>query len=257
MPFDVQPTLERKSKINNLQIPQADSSGCFIPTLNKTGYMTTHLDPFSQEFVEYASHDERGFVLEVGAAYGIATLAALSRGAKVICNDIEPLHLELVKQKAVLKDRFRLKILPGDFPYEVQLPLCSLDAILMCRVLHLFNGQQVEESIQKAYQILKPGGRIFIIVDTPYLKILSSFIPEYERRLKAGIKWPGFIQNLHEYVQEKDLPDVVNFLDDKTLRWVLEKYGFTIEKTSFICRWDFPPTRRLDGRESLGIIAYK
>lgn len=257
MPFDVQPILKNKSETYHLQIPQADNSGYFIPTLNKTGYMTTHLDPFSQAFVEYASKDEKGFVLEVGAAYGIATLAALACGAKVICNDIEPRHLKLVKQHTALKNRFRLKIVPGDFPYEVQLPSCSLDAILMCRVLHLFNGQKVEDSIQKAYQILKPGGKIFIVVDTPYLKILSSFIPEYERRLKTGVKWPGFIQNLREYVQEEDLPDMVNFLDEKTLKRILEDFGFTIEKISFIDRWDFPPNRRLDGRESLGVIARK
>jgi hypothetical protein len=29
---------------NQLEMPSPDSSGCFIPTLNNTGYMTTHLD---------------------------------------------------------------------------------------------------------------------------------------------------------------------------------------------------------------------
>ncbi len=96
MSSNVTPNLKNKSKIHNLQIPKAEDSGCFIPTLNKTGYMTTQLDSFSQEFVEYASKDKRRLVLVVGAAYGIATLAALSRGANLICNNIETRHLHLL-----------------------------------------------------------------------------------------------------------------------------------------------------------------
>lgn len=50
---------------------------------------------------------------------------------------------------------------------------------------------------------------------------------------------------------------MVNFLDQKTLREVLEEEGFIIKKISFMDRWDFPSSRRLDGRESLGVMAYK
>ena len=46
-----------------------------IPTMNNTGFMTEALDAYSQEFVSYAGSiaDE---VLDIGCAYGVATLAA-------------------------------------------------------------------------------------------------------------------------------------------------------------------------------------
>lgn len=239
-----------------LNIPQADASNSFIPTLNKTGYMTTQLDPVSEAFVEYAANASDA-VLEVGAAYGIATLAALARGARIFCNDLEPRHLALVQQQAAPQDRDRLTLAPGDFPSGVSLAENFFEAILMCRVLHLFNGDKIEASMRKAYQILKPRGKLFIVVDTVYLGIMADFIPEYERRVASGVQWPGFIENLQEYVKEKDLPERVHFLDQMALREVLEKASFTIEKIGFINRLDFPPDRRLDGRESIGIIARK
>ena len=39
------------SKTKSLIPPKSDPSGFFVPTLNQTGYMTTHLDPYSQAFI--------------------------------------------------------------------------------------------------------------------------------------------------------------------------------------------------------------
>lgn len=67
--------------------------GKFINTLNGMGAMTTNLDPFSEAFVEFSGSCDFP-VLEIGAAYGIATTAALSKGASVIANDLDQQHLE-------------------------------------------------------------------------------------------------------------------------------------------------------------------
>lgn len=241
-----------------LTIPKSDSSGFFIPTLNNTGYMTTRLDPYSQAFVEYAAQTQ-GSVLEIGAAYGIATLAALSLGAKIYCNDLDSRHLQLVVQQAAEQklDLSRLITVPGAFPKNIDFPANALDGILMCRVLHFFNGPKIERSIQKAYQWLKEGGKIFIVAETPYLKTISAFIPKYEQNVKKGLKWPGLIRNLHQYFNDTKVPKLINSMDITVMTRVLESTGFVIEKISYLDRQDFPENRRLDGRESIGVVAYK
>lgn len=241
----------------NLRIPQADSSGCFVPTLNKTGFMTTHLDPISQEFVNYAALSS-GAVLEIGTAYGIASLAALDKGAKVIANDLDIRHLKLLRSQVARKNLGRLMLLPGDFPDDFnKIPDNYVDAILLCRVLHFFDGPKIERAVEKAYRLLKPGGKIFIVVDSVYLKFLSRFVPEYEARVKKGDPWPGIIHDVHEYFNEPDLPKMIHVMDPETLTRVLENQGFIIEKMTFLDRQDFPPDRRLDGRESLAAIGRK
>jgi SAM-dependent methyltransferase len=236
----------------------SDVSKYFVPTLNNMGYMTKTLDPYSQEFVEYAGQMS-GPVLEVGAAYGIASLAALAAGAKVYCNDLDPRHLEAVKQQAIERqlELSRLMIVPGQFPQEITFPANTLESVLICRVIHFFDGETIEVSLQRLYDWLKPGGKLFIVAETPYLKTLSDFVPEYEKRVQKGDKWPGLITNLHQYFSDQNNPKFIHCMDIPVLKRVLTAQGFVIEKIGYINRSDFPEDRRLDGRESVGVIAYK
>lgn len=236
----------------------SDVSKYFVPTLNNMGYMTKTLDPYSQAFVEYAGQMP-GPVLEVGAAYGIASLAALAAGAKIYCNDLDPRHLEVIKQQAIERqlDLSRLMIVPGQFPQEITFPANTLDGVLMCRVIHFFDGETIESSLQKLYYWLKPGGKLFIVAETPYLKPLADFIPEYEKRVKEGAKWPGLITNLHQYFNDRTNPKFIHCMDIPVLQRALTAQGFVVERIGYINRSDFPEDRRLDGRESVGVIAYK
>ena len=241
-----------------LQLPDADASGCFIPTLNNMGYMTTQLDPYSQKFVDHAATTS-GVCLEIGAAYGIATLAVLSRGGKIICNDLDARHLALVKQQAAAQnlDLSLLTTMLGDFLTDLDLAENSIEAILICRVLHFLNGQEVEQAMQKMFNWLKPGGKVFIIADTPYLKVWTAFIPEYEQRVSDGVLWPGIIANLHKYFPNILVPNMLNTFDVAVLSRVLTKQGFDLESIEYLDRQDFPPDRQLDGRESIAAIACK
>lgn len=244
------------NNVTNINIPKADPSGHFIPTLNRTGYMTTSLDPYSQEFVSYAVHSHDP-VLEIGAAYGVATLAALGQGATVYCNDIEVKHLEIVAQLAKQKGFSRLKLVPGAFPKELNFPDNSFRAILIARVLHFFDPETLELSMKQTYKWLKPGGKLIIVADTPYLKNFAKFIPEYEKRIKNKEKWPGIMDNPKKYVNNPNFPDFIHLLDADILTRILLKQGFVIEKIGTLNRTDYPADRRLDGRESVGVIAQK
>ena len=55
---------------------------CFIPTLNKMGYMTRFLDVVQNNFIAYASQEPGGVSLDLGAAFGVATLPLLKKHQK-------------------------------------------------------------------------------------------------------------------------------------------------------------------------------
>jgi ribosomal protein L11 methylase PrmA len=54
------------------------------------------------EFLRFlSSSPSRTVALDIGAAYGVATIAALRTGAEVIANDIDEIHLQSIGLKCV------------------------------------------------------------------------------------------------------------------------------------------------------------
>ena len=60
-----------------------------IPTNNAMGWSSNTLNELSELFVEDC-REHQGRVLDIGAALGIASLAALEAGARVVANDTDP-----------------------------------------------------------------------------------------------------------------------------------------------------------------------
>ncbi|MBI1861544.1 MAG: class I SAM-dependent methyltransferase [Deltaproteobacteria bacterium] len=239
-------------------MPNAEPSG-FIPTLNNMGYMTSRPDPVSQAFIEFAASQAPTPALDVGAAYGVASLTALERGATIIANDIDPRHLEVLSARAMKSDRPRLSLRLGPFPQGFEDLEGSLSAILVCRVIHFLKGQEVERWLKSAHNLLTPGGKIFVVTETPYLKNFCSIIPQFEDRKRQGDNWPGWIEDLRKIDPRRgaNLPASIHFFDPDLLSRELSKAGFSIESCTFLHRADFPEDLRLDGRESVGAIGVK
>jgi SAM-dependent methyltransferase len=230
-----------------------------VSTLNKYGYMTTYLDPFSQQFVEFASKHNTERFLEIGAAYGIATLAALARGAHVMANDLEQQHLAILQERVPKEQLPRLTLHPGAFPDGLTLPDNHFMGILVCRVIHFFDGKTVEHAVKKLLDWLKPGGKAFVVIETPYIKPLEPFIKKFEQRKAEGNPWPGLINDMKELNRDpaKNVPALLHPMDDDILKRVFGDAGFLIEKCHLFSRPEFPEQFQLDGRESAGIIAVK
>src|SRR5690348_11236078 len=122
--------------------PTAVEEG-LIPTDDAMGIMTEELSPAAEAFVGQAAAARRP-LLEVGAAYGNATLPALRAGATVIANDLSASQLQVLASAAADADRKRLVLLPARFPDDVRLGEGGLAAILAAQVLHFFDGPTVE-----------------------------------------------------------------------------------------------------------------
>lgn len=238
-------------------MPEPEANG-FVVTLNKQGYMTSTIDVYMQAFIDYASTCS-GKVVDIGAAYGVATIPALTKGANVIANDTDERHLNILKDRTPPEFHSNLELLVGSFPDDLNFEKNCIEAFLIARVLHFFSPEKLLFSINKLHDWLKPNGKIFLTAETPYLKNIATFIPIYEKRLKEGELWAGFMEDVIKYNPErgKFLPKTMLFLDRNTLRIIFENAGFIIEKIDFLPRPEFPDDMRLDNRESVGLICRK
>ena len=242
------------------ELPKSDTvfSG-FVPTMNNMGWMTSTLDPYALEFIDYVAQLKNPSVVEIGCAYVVSTLEMIKRGIPVAANDLDPRHLEILRDRIPKEKRHLLTILPGRFPDSVPVLPGTIDAILTCRVLHFFPPDVLTKALNVIFNWLVPGGKAFIVTDTPYLRNLSRFIGLYEQRVASGDPWPGFHANLHELAPEYagKLPPTLHLLDERVLARVSTEIGFKVEKVQFIDRQDYPDTVRWDGRESVGTILVK
>lgn len=230
-----------------------------VLTLNRMGYMFKDISEYGEAFVEYSTKISLP-VLDIAAAYGVATLKALEKGVKnIIANDIEPKHLEILKTRVPPSFLSHLHLLPGKFPTEIDFPENSLGAILISHVLHFLNEEEIEEAISKLYKWLHTNGKIFVIVGTPYMRMWQKLIPIFEKRKKEGHKWPGIMDNLSlfPHTRTKDLPNLMHFFDCDTLTKLFKEGGFYIEKVGYIAHPTWPQEMQLDGRENVGMIARK
>lgn len=232
-------------------------------TLNNTGYMTGSLDPYSKEFIEYAG-SASGQVVDIGACFGVATIPALKHGANVIAVDIDQRHLDELYLRTPVKNRERLKLVLGALPDQLSFPKESISAILCCRIFHLLKPEAIDASLQHIYNWLEVGGRLYIINDTPYArysdKMLTEFVPIYEREKERGVLWPGYIPNLKDYLQVEFhhlCPSFITLTGVDELVAACERQGFQVIKSGYIPRPDYPPLLQNDGRENAGVVAQK
>lgn len=231
--FGVQASTLSLDAMENVVQPLPEKDGK-IKTLNTMGYMTPDVDHVVEDFIEFASTSELP-VLDGGAAYGVATILALKKGATVIANDIEPRHLHvIVKNKGLSEsEKARLFLNQDALPNKVHFPEQSLSAILLCRVMHFFTPEEVEKMFENARKWLVPNGRLYIVTMTPFHYTLEGFPSIYEKRLNEGQNWPGVITTMtKDYGVEHvgKAPTYLHVMDPRVMLRVATKYGFLVKK---------------------------
>lgn len=233
----------------------------FITTHNANGYMLQAPDQVMQACIEFVNQRKNAVIVDVGAAYGIATLVLLQQTtAKVIANDIDAKHLDVLLEETPKNLRSRLLLQQKQFPDETKYDEASIDAFLVSRVFHFFTGDQITQSLSVIYHSLKPQGKVFISVASPYMHFLKKFISVYESNLRSGMQWPGEMINHYEYCPkdiDHNAPEFFHVMTPEILSMELQKSGFIVEKAEFYSREDCPEYIKYDGRESCMIIGRK
>ena len=227
------------------------------------GWASDQLNEVSLQFAEFCragNCKEESPALDIGAAYGAASLEALRVGAWLIANDLDAGHLEELERRAVQQGFKNLRTKHGRFPRQIHFEHCTLGAVHASNIFHFLTGNQLSEGVRAIARWLRPGGKLFIQAATPYQAAFAGFIPEYERRLESGVKWPGWVEKISQYSNHKKLgvmPASIHLLDDRVLPSLVESAGLIVERKWLYQRADLPKELRLDGRESLGLVAVK
>lgn len=232
-----------------------------VPTMNDKGFMFEVLDGFAEEFIGVAGASPHES-LELGCAYGVATLAALEHGARITACDMEPGHLQVLEAKVPPGLRDRLTLVAGTLPDIAGLPENHFGTVLCSRVLHFLHGADIDTSVRNMYRWLRPGGKLYLVADTPF-GIWRNFIPTWEANVAAGKRWPGLMEQPGNYLPYPPAnPDdvglkLMNLLDPALLERTASEAGFQVRRSGYIDRTDFDGLGRMDGRENCGLVAIK
>jgi chorismate-pyruvate lyase/SAM-dependent methyltransferase len=231
-----------------------------VSTKNKKGF-TYPLTSFGKAFVNFAARSSHP-VMDIGAAYGIATLPALLHGAHVIAVDVEAAHLAALRDSIDPSVALRLNTFQKRFP-DFDMRSESLGAVYMSQVLPFLKGTEIELGARKIYDWLVPGGEVFIVSFTPYIRHVSSFIPLYETRKLRGERWAGYISDVSAFSDQPEireqLPNEIHHIDADDLKWAFELAGFEIKEIRYFGEEEgaLPPGISFDGKERVGMIARK
>ena len=147
------------------EIPKQWIKG-LVPTLNDKGFMFEVLDEYADDFIQTAGASTDA-ALEIGCAYGVATIAALQAGATITACDMDQRHLEVLRSRIDDKLAGQLTLQAGTLP-DINLPEAHFGSLLCSRVLYFLTGEDIERSVQNMFRWLKPGGRLYLIADTPF-----------------------------------------------------------------------------------------
>lgn len=261
----------------------------FVPTVNGLGFMFTELDPISKACVADACSHEDTYV-DIGCAYGVATLPVLQSRLDKLKEKAdktgEPQHIVAIDNgkghlDVLSKDSKPIFEAAGDVASLVNLetvhqcfPITDAErldgkvqTVLAARVLHFMAPEEFRKAMTMIHTWLKPGGKFFVIAETPFLGPLAdNFFPVYESRIAGTVgpdDFPGLAQRPEGAEGDAGsaasvLPAMMNLMDMATLTRELERVGFEIQSIDYMDRrGDYPPFLHKDGRESIGAVAIK
>ena len=235
-----------------------------IATKNKTGFMTTELSDIAKQYIAFAEKCSQ--VLDIGCAYGITVFPVLDF-EKVTVNvvDLSEDHLNFIRSQLTPAQKMYFRPSIGNFPKDIGYGPNSFDAIYIGNVLHFLRGEYVTWGLERCFQWLKPGGKIFATVCSPYLPFWSEFAELYQKRKACKVRWPGEIENLKDYIPEH-APEAqkqadIDYLHVFTKEDLADKFtevGFVVEQSTY---FTFETASYLkytdDSKSFVGLIAKK
>jgi SAM-dependent methyltransferase len=164
---------------------------------------------------------------DIGCGAGIATAAALVRGARVIAVDPDTTRIQPLLAQLAVQDHARIDLRSGELP-DLKLAPRSLTSIHVARVFHLLDGREIRDSLQRFSEFLRRDGKLFISVLTPEGEYWAKFRQDYERRCAFNETWPGAADSRRPHL-----------LDQHVLERELTLAGFGVEEfLSFPLAWD-------------------
>jgi hypothetical protein len=129
----------------------------------------------------------------------------------------------------------------------------------MAMVLHFLQPNEAISAFSKMYDLLVPGGHLFLTASSPYQGVLKNFVAIYEQRKYEGDLFPGLIEDIGIYVPHRssDLPKRSIVYGPDELETLCQRAGFHVKSSGFFTRQHIPQDIAWEGREYSYIIAEK
>ena len=200
--------------------------------------MSPALDPLSIRFAAHA-RVSKSSVLDLGCGTGIATVAALARGAHVVAIDSDEEALRELLVRIPKAQYPRLQVRVGCLP-DLNFKYAHFSAVHVSRVLHVLDGDGLRHAFANFFRWLYPEGKLYISALSPVGPYWNPFQAEYSRRLERQDEWPGYIESVSDYFPEwSDDDGPVHLLDGRVLRRELSAAGFVVEEINCeLLAWD-------------------
>jgi SAM-dependent methyltransferase len=193
-----------------------------------TERMSPALDDLTMRFALFA-RITGGDVLDIGCGDGIASAAALMRGARVYAIDPDQAALEHLLTRIPPVHAHRLKVRIGSLP-GVDFKYPRFSAVHASRVLHLLDPLAVQRSLQKFFHWLYPGGKLFLSTLTSAGEYWAFAESEIAQRQREDDPWPGYLPEVSRLRPHwRGASAAVHLLDEPILRRELRAAGFEIE----------------------------
>lgn len=213
---------------------------CGLPSTGApTDRMSPLLDDLSMRFVLHA-RGVQGDVLDMGCGDGIATAAALTRGARLyaVDPDLSSLHHLLARVPPVHAPRLKVRL--GSLP-SVNFKYPRFSAVHASRVFQFLDPLGVQRSLQKFFHWLYPDGKLFLSTLTSAGEYWDFAQSEFVHNKLAEDPWPGYLPDVRSLRPHwEGASDAVHLLDEPVLRRELGAAGFEIEYiNTYPLPWDF------------------
>ena len=208
-------------KTEAFRIPERfGSSG---PTANNFG-MIVHTE--TRLIKEWISGSKGKFIVDIGCGTGDHIISALKNGALgAIGIDLSAAHIKTLVLDTPAQLVPLLKVEVSRFPSHFNLLSNSVDSILTSHLFHYLSPQEIKLGLQKIFDALKPGGKVFI-------QSMTIFGGLFQMKRHAGPTgkehlldpdWPDYPFFFDE---EPGLPKIGHPQDLKILTRELDKIGF-------------------------------
>lgn len=252
-----------------LALPQPSENDGRFYTLNEKGAMHHSITDMGEQFLSIACQPDAR-VVDVGAAYGLLCLEALRRGASnITAVEMDRRHLLILARQVAeqMPEKLgSLRLVHGAFPSEEVVrvlaeegPYDAINAVQVlggefqkpyflkiiwtfCKdflrtpkftiqVLHFLTEPEVHTAFDTFHSLLRPGGKLTVVANTPYLGWFTDELIEKNRRKveewvasgKDTRPLPCFFPRVRDLIDE-ELKEKTSRIDP-TLR--LEDYAIT------------------------------
>lgn len=224
------------------QIPLMDETGR-LSTLNAMGKVDPHPNAITDAFVEWAAakaphapvgslYKHQMHVLEIGGGFGFVGERILRRGGFLLFNDFSEAHCEIA-DKFILGsvdtvNPSQFHCIPGkfpeEFPFEEIQEYFPIVGVGIFQVLHFQTPQEIRTTLDRVWDLLRPGGRVFVTAGTPWNRAFRGFPPLYRERKARFFRapsldrvFPGELPNAWDYLPKEEYPAYFHGLDGDTL----------------------------------------